>query len=323
MILDRYRSVVAKELAKTANLNGLLGLLVRYPLGLCEADGSPGPGIGGKLLRPSLVLFSCEALGGKPEEALPLALALELVHNFSLVHDDIQDGDEVRRGRAAAWKAFGIGQAINAGDALLVLALRTALFAPLPENLRLLAQERLLSATLGMIEGQVLDLAAESRFLSVEDYLGMARRKTGALLGCALALGAIAANRPDLAETSAALGEELGLAFQIKDDILGIWGDPAKTGKPAGADLLRRKPSFPVCFALAKAPEFAELLAEPKTNLDRILERLAELGARRAAEAALAEHLRAAEARARELPWPDWAKRAFAELLGFLAEREA
>jgi geranylgeranyl diphosphate synthase type I len=245
MILERYRTLIAEGLTRVAGLDGPLGLLVRYPLGLSEADGRPGPGIGGKLLRPSLVLFSCEALGGKPEKALPLACALELIHNFSLVHDDIQDGDEFRRGRPTAWKVFGLGQAINSGDALLVLALDTALSADLPDETKVLAQKALLSATLRMIEGQVLDLSAEGKPLSVEGYLEMARRKTGALLGCALELGALAGGRPDLRELSLALGEELGLAFQIRDDILGIWGDPGENGKARGKRSSPKKAVFP------------------------------------------------------------------------------
>jgi geranylgeranyl diphosphate synthase type I len=323
MILERYRTLIAEGLARAAGLDGPLGLLVRYPLGLSEADGQPGPGIGGKLLRPSLVLFSCEALGGKPEKALPLACALELIHNFSLVHDDIQDGDEFRRGRPTAWKVFGLGQAINSGDALLVLALETALSADLPDETKVLAQKALLSATLRMIEGQVLDLSAEGKPLSVEGYLEMARRKTGALLGCALELGALAGGRPDLRELSLALGEELGLAFQIRDDILGIWGDPGKTGKPVGSDLLRKKRSFPVSFALTRDPGLFPLLSEPERNMAEILRRLSEVGAKEASEMEVEKRIQKAEEIAKRLPWGDWARAEFRELLAFLAKREA
>ncbi|MBC7222311.1 polyprenyl synthetase family protein [Candidatus Bipolaricaulota bacterium] len=323
MILERYRPLIVEGLTKAVGLDGPLGLLVRYPLGLSEADGAPGPGIGGKLLRPSLVLFSCEALGGEVREALPLACALELVHNFSLVHDDIQDGDEFRRGKPTVWKVFGVGQAINSGDALLTLALRVALDAELPSASKIMAQETLVSATLRMIEGQVLDLEGEGKVLGVREYLEMARRKTGALLGCALALGAIAAGRPEFQKISQELGEELGLAFQIRDDILGIWGDPERTGKPVGSDLLRKKRSFPVSFALERDPALASLLSAPKGNMEEILERLRKLGAKEAAEKEVEKHLSAAEMIARELPWPAWARTEFQELLTFLAKREA
>ncbi len=323
MILERYRPLIAKALEKATEMGGALALLIRYPLGLAEPDGSPGPGLGGKLLRPSLVLFSCEALSGEAEPALPFAAALELVHNFSLVHDDIQDGDEFRRGRPTAWKAFGVGQAINAGDALLVLALRTALLAELPSDTKVRAQELLILATLRMIEGQVLDLAGEGKTLGVGAYLEMARRKTGALLGCALALGALAAGRPELQKLSQDLGEELGLAFQIRDDLLGIWGDPGKTGKPVGSDLLRKKRSFPVSFALERDPGLLPLLGAPERHMEEILRRLGELGAREAAQEEMEKRLRKAEKLAQELPWPPWARAEFAELLSFLAKREA
>ncbi len=319
----RYRPVVVEELGRVLALDGPLAALARYPLGLVEADGSPGPGISGKLLRPCLVLFACEALGGEVRPAVPLAVALELVHNFSLVHDDIQDGDELRRGRPTAWKVFGVGQAINAGDALLTLALKEALAADVPCPTKLQAQEALVFATLRMIEGQVLDLAAEGKALRVEDYLAMARRKTGALLGCAFVLGALAAGRPHLQGLSQELGEELGLAFQIQDDILGIWGDPEKTGKPVGSDLLRRKRSFPVCFTLERDPALSSWLSAPEAHMEMILRRMEELGAHREAQQEMRKHLALAEKLSGELPWPSWARASFQELLSFLATREA
>ncbi|MCX7750770.1 MAG: polyprenyl synthetase family protein [Candidatus Bipolaricaulota bacterium] len=321
--LDRFREPVARLLGALVPEEGALRPLLGYPLGVVEVDGRPGPGPGGKLLRPSLVLFSCQALGGEAERALPLAVALELVHTFSLVHDDIQDGDELRRGRPTAWKAFGVGQAVNAGDALLVLALQAALRAELPLPAKLQAQEALLSATLRMVEGQALDLSAEGKPLDVPGYLDMARRKTGALLGAAFALGALAAGRPDLQRISQALGEELGLAFQIRDDLLGIWGDPQRTGKPVGGDLLRKKRSFPVSFALERDPALAPLLSAPEAHLAAILARLEAVGAQAAAQEEVERHLRAAEGLARELPWPGWARAVFGELLAFLATREA
>lgn len=323
MLSERYRQRIVERLEGAVSVPSLLRVLLRYPLGLSEADGSPGPGIEGKLLRPSLVLFSCEALGGTGDRALPLAVALELVHNFSLVHDDIQDGDEVRRGRASAWKALGTPQAINAGDGLLVCGLREALGAGLPDDQRIRAQESLLSATFRMIEGQAWDLAAEGQPLDLLGYEELVRRKTGALFGCALELGALAAGRPDLAAAHRALGEELGLAFQIKDDILGIWGDPERTGKPKGSDLRRRKRSFPLVFALQNDPDLGRLWdRRAPENLEEILARLEAIGARGAAEEELRRHLKTTSTQARELPWSNWAREDFQELLAFLAERE-
>jgi len=301
---------------------GPLGEMLAYHMGLREADGSPGAGIGGKLLRPSLVCFSCEALGGEVEAALPAAL--ELIHNFSLIHDDIQDKDELRRGRPAVWKVYGIEQAINAGDGMLVVALRRALDAEvLPGTRRLAALEALLSAIYRMIEGQVLDLSLEGKNVAVADYLEMARKKTGALLGCALELGAIAAGKDEPRERLRQLGEVLGLAFQIRDDWIGIWGDPEVTGKPVGNDLLRRKRSFPVAHALERDPALAELLSRDPIPLQEALARLEATGAREATEKEVKRYAEEAVGTAAELPWSAWAQDEFRELLSFLVEREA
>jgi len=325
-ILSRYRAEIIEALSRALEGEGELFRLLRYPLGLEEPDGAPGPGIGGKLLRPALVCFACEALGGDVKKALPLACALELVHNFSLVHDDIQDADELRRGRPTAWKAFGIAQAINVGDGLLVLALRTALEAGdgLPPGTLIAAQRALLSATFRMIEGQVLDLSLEGTpDGGVERYLNMARKKTGALLGCALELGALAAGRPELSQDHFRLGETLGLAFQVRDDLLGIWGDPAVTGKPTGSDLARGKRSWPVAYALEQDPSLGELLSRSPVPVEEALERLSALGVRRAAEEAARKYAREARDKAENLPWTREAKGMFEELVSFLVERMA
>ena len=324
-ILTRYRDEIVAALERALAQDGPLTRLLRYPLGLEEPDGTPGPGIGGKLLRPSLVCFSCEALGGDVSAALPLACALELVHNFSLVHDDIQDGDELRRGRPTVWKAFGTAQAINSGDGLLVLALKTAIGAQgaLSPKAVLTALEALSSATFRMIEGQALDLGLEGDDSGgVAEYLAMARRKTGALFGAAFELGAIAAGRPELSSENRELGETLGLAFQITDDILGIWGKPEQTGKPARSDLVRRKHSWPVAYALEQDPTLGELLSRSPVPVEKVLERLSALGVRRAAEEAARRYAREARDKAEALPWTREAKEMFEELLSFLAERE-
>ena len=323
-ILSRYRSEIVAALTRTLAGEGALFRLLRYPMGLEEPDGTPGPGIGGKLLRPALVCFSCEALAGEVEKALPLACALELVHNFSLVHDDIQDEDELRRGRPTAWKAFGIAQAINAGDGLLVLALRTALEAEdgLPPETVLAAHQALLAATFRMIEGQVLDLSLEGRNAGVTEYLRMAREKTGALLGCALELGGIAAGKEALRAKLRELGETLGLAFQIRDDILGIWGDPGITGKPVGSDLSRGKRSWPLAYALDRDPTLAELLSRTPVPVEEVLDGFTSLGVREEAETEARKYAEEARERARGLPWSGEARAMFEELLTFLTERE-
>jgi len=325
-IVTRYRDRIVAALERTIPQDGPLARLLRYPLGLEEPDGTPGPGIGGKLLRPALVCFSCEALGGDIVKALPLACALELVHNFSLVHDDIQDGDELRRGRPTVWKAFGTAQAINSGDGLLVLALKAAVGAQdaLSPKAVLAALEALNSATFRMIEGQVLDLGLEGDGSGgVAEYLAMARRKTGALFGAAFELGAIAAGRSELRSKNRKLGETLGLAFQITDDILGIWGKPEQTGKPARSDLVRRKHSWPLAYALERDPGFGKLLSRSPLPVEEALARLAALGAREAAEGEASRLLGKAHELAAGLPWTPWARGAFSELLEFLGKREA
>lgn len=325
-ILSRYRDGIVRALAAALAEEGPLGTLVRYPVGFSEADGRPGPGVGGKLLRPALACFACEALGREAEAALPLGVALELVHNFSLVHDDIQDGDEVRRGRPSAWTAFGRGQAINAGDALLVAALRTPLAAKrrLSAETLLEAEGALLRATLRMIEGQALDLGMEGALRGgVEAYAEVTRRKTGALFGCALELGTIAADRPDLRDAHRGLGETIGVLFQIQDDVLGIWGNAEKTGKPVGGDLRRHKPSWPLSFALERDPSLVDVLGREPLPVEEVLARLGGLGAWEAAEAEVARLSRDAERSARGLPWSAWARGAFLDLLSFLAVREA
>ncbi|MGC9529260.1 MAG: polyprenyl synthetase family protein [Candidatus Bipolaricaulaceae bacterium] len=324
-ILRRWRPRIVRAVEAALAGDDRLAELLRYPLGLSDPGGGTGPGVGGKLVRPALTCFGCYALGGRVERALPLAAALELVHNFSLVHDDIQDGDDLRRGRPTVWKAFGKAQAINVGDGLLVVALGAALRGGegLDTEAVVAAGRSLLAATYRMIEGQVLDLGLEGETDGgVEAYLTMARKKTGALLGCGLELGAVAAGMAELAPAHREVGEVLGLAFQVGDDLLGIWGDPERTGKPAGGDLMRRKRSWPLSFALERDPGFGELLNQHPVPVERLLERLESLGARRAAQAAVEDYCRQARTLAQGLPWQPPAHRDFEELLNFLVQRE-
>ncbi len=322
-ILRRYREPIVDSLQRAAPAQGPLAPLIRYPLGLAGADGEPSPGVGGKLLRPSLACLTCEALGGASEGVLPLATALELVHVFSLVHDDIQDGDELRRGRATAWKVFGTEQAINAGDALLVLALQTAQQAPLVEDLVHRALEALLVGTQRMIEGQVLDLKLQRAGGDTEAYLEMARLKTGALLGCSLELGALAAGEVVLAAAHRRAGEELGLAFQIQDDMLGLWGDPELTGKPVGSDLEEGKLTYPLALAAAEDPQLWQRCRQIPVRKEQVLRRLEELAVRSRCRSEVKRRLEAARGELAPLPWQDDCRRAFAQLTAALAAREA
>ena len=259
--LDRHREAVQASMrqAVPTEKNSLYAML-RYHLGWTDEQGTPIASEGGKLLRPTVCLLACEWLGGKWQAGLYAAVALELCHNFSLIHDDIQDGDIERRHRPTVWYLWGQPMALVAGDALLSLA-DMAVFmdrespevARLDPKVALEISRALTQGYLEMVEGQYLDLSFEgSLSISVDDYLDMASRKTGALFECAMSMGALAATGDR--ETAGVMGRcgcMLGLAFQIRDDVLGIWGSTQATGKAVGSDIRRRKKSLPVVHALA------------------------------------------------------------------------
>jgi geranylgeranyl diphosphate synthase type I len=244
-----------------------LGHMVAYHFGW-EGDNQTGKG---KRVRPLLSLLSCAAAGGDWMHALPAAASVELIHNFSLVHDDIQDRSETRRGRKTLWVKSGVPQAINTGDAIFVLA-RLATYdlqaSALSPVVVLSIQQALDRACLRLTQGQFLDLSFEdSEDVTPEAYLEMIEGKTAALLDAACACGALAAEAaPPKVDHFAAFGRHLGLAFQMLDDILGIWGDPEVTGKPAGDDLASRKMTLPVVHGLRSSARFTELWRQGGTD---------------------------------------------------------
>jgi geranylgeranyl diphosphate synthase type I len=271
----RARSVVEPGLrAAVARLSPELRRVAEYHFGWIDVDGRPADH-GGKGVRPALVVLSAEAVGAPVAGAVPAAVALELVHNFSLVHDDVIDGDRERRHRPTVWALYGVGAAVVGGDALLTLAVDVVLDAPGPHTLR--ALRRLTRATAEMIDGQVDDMAFETRrTVSVDECLAMEAKKTGALLACAASVGAAQAGAPDdVVEALASYGLNLGLSFQAIDDLLGIWGAPEVTGKPVGNDLRQRKKTLPVAIALAsrrpEADELADLLANGELHDDKVV----------------------------------------------------
>jgi geranylgeranyl diphosphate synthase, type I len=227
---------------------------IRYHFGFVEA------GRRGKRLRSRLVLEVAEEEGGRLEDALAPACAVEIVHEFSLIHDDIEDGDRLRRGRETVWSRFGLAHGINAGDALCSVAYLTLLDGSGAAAERKLEMNRvLLAAHLAMCSGQGRDIAFEAEpRVTMEDYRAMIGGKTGALFGAACELGALSAGADAVrASAYARIGRAYGTAFQIEDDMLGTWGDSATTGKPCGADLAKRKWTFPVVWALAGPPSDA------------------------------------------------------------------
>jgi geranylgeranyl diphosphate synthase type I len=248
--LARARSVVTPALESAVlQLNPELRSAVRHHLAG-----------GGKHVRAALVLLSAAAVGADERVGIVGAVAIELVHNFSLVHDDIIDGDIERRHRPTVWAEYGVGHAIITGDALATLALQILLEDPTRE--RVSAAVRLAQATQAMIAGQSEDMASEQRpSLSVDECLHMEAGKTGALLSCAASLGAVLAGAPGpTIDALADFGGHLGVAFQAIDDVLGIWGEPSLTGKPVGNDLRLHKKTLPVAVACATAGEVPDRL---------------------------------------------------------------
>jgi geranylgeranyl diphosphate synthase, type I len=236
-------------------------LIASYQLGWCDRDGNPVPFSGGKGLRPTLAVVSAQAGGGTIDDGLAAAAAVELVHNFSLLHDDVMDRDLERHHRPTGWAVFGEGQAILAGNAMLTRALEV--LADDGERGRR-ALPTMLAATQRLISGQSDDLHFEgATAITVEDVLNMEAGKTAALLACSASIGALAAGAP--ADTVSALrgfGHQLGMAFQVVDDILGITGDPAVTGKSASSDVRAGKRSVPVVAALDAGTDASRRLAD-------------------------------------------------------------
>ena len=273
-VFDRHRGEIEEELlALLEPYPGLPYNMLRYHLGWQDPEGRPANSGSGKLLRPALCLFACEALGGDWCSAVPAAAGVEFIHNFSLIHDDIQDQDVERRHRSTVWFLWGRGHALNAGDCMAILGhrslLRMAERGISGEKVEK-ASTLLAHACLEMIEGQTLDLSYEGRLgVTVEDYLHMVSKKTSALMACSLAIGALLGAREEqVVEVFWRGGLLLGLAFQIKDDLLGIWGVEEVTGKPSGSDIKRRKKSLPVVYGLLQAPQEArkELLRRYNTG---------------------------------------------------------
>jgi geranylgeranyl diphosphate synthase type I len=237
-----------------------LHYMLAYHLGW-EGEGA-GPEASGKRIRPVLVLLTCAAAGGAWQAALPAAAAVELVHNFSLIHDDIEDNSPTRRSRPTLWKLWGIPQAINSGDALFTLAHLELgrLRETRPAEVTLQAAELFEQACLQLTQGQYLDLAYEARTdLFLDDYWPMIRGKTAALLAAGTELGSLIAGvQEERRSAFRRFGEHLGLAFQTQDDLLGIWGDAALIGKSTASDLLTGKKSLPVLYGLSQKGKFAQ-----------------------------------------------------------------
>ena len=298
--LPKLEAQIRAELANDeVALAAYYGML-QYHMGWADEEFEPKNYPGGKRLRPMFCLLACAEVGGDPDAAIPAAAAIELLHNFSLIHDDVEDGDEVRRHRPTVWTLWGVPQAINAGDGMFSIAF-SAIQRLYPRGVDArIALESLQIFTdtcTALTEGQYLDISFEQRDdVTVDEYLRMIDGKTAALIGASISIGAIIGGGTQAQQEALGhFGLSLGLAFQIQDDILGIWGDSAVTGKAAGNDILRQKKSLPLLFALnhdSVGPRLRALFADNfgPARLPQAMALLDEAGAREYAEAQMLAH---------------------------------
>ncbi len=319
-------AVVQETGPRQAELFGLL----RYHLGWTDAAFNPCQTQTGKRVRPALCLLTCESCGGDWKQALPAAAAIELVHNFSLIHDDVEDQDEVRRGRPTVWSLWGQAQAINAGDTMFALA-QLALLRLSERGVpvaTVVAAHRLFNQTcIALTIGQHLDIGFEDcDDISLLDYVAMIEGKTAALVACACEMGAlVAAASASCRKCLHSFGRHLGLAFQMRDDILGIWGDPNVTGKPVGADIARRKKTLPLLHGLEQSAELQALLAQKTlsaADVHHATHLLQQTNSREYAEQLVREHHAQALAALEQANLQSHAAHALYELAQMLLDRE-
>lgn len=283
---------------QTSALEPTLARICSYHLGFVDEHGEPSGAEGGKLTRATLMTLAADGVGLRPEDVRCHAAALELLHNSTLIHDDIIDADELRRGRPAAWKVFGASLAILAGDALQALGLQMVVDDPGPGRAEI---SSVFAEAIGLV------LAGQAREFTVRlgpdtgiaEYERIVEEKTSALLECALVTPALRAGRPEHVLTALrGAGRHLGLAFQIFNDVEDIWGDPAVTGKPVRSDILRRNPSCPVLVALSADSPAGERLhrlwhadGTTEAHLREMADLVEESGGRHAAEQLSRGHL--------------------------------
>jgi geranylgeranyl diphosphate synthase type I len=314
-----------------ARLDDAIRPVVSYHFGWSDEHGNPVESNGGKSIRSRLALLSARAVGGDDRCALPGAVAVELVHNFSLVHDDLMDRDATRRHRPTVWAVWGDAVAVLAGDAMLSLAHEVLLEAPAPYAVS--AARLVGAATRELICGQASDVDFEHRNdVRLAECIQMALGKTAALLAASAAVGGVLAGAS--AEVVAELdqyGRNVGLAFQLVDDLLGIWGEPEVTGKPVFSDLRSRKKSLPVTWTLesggAAGQELARWLAR-SGEPDEIEVRTAaalieEAGGRRWAQSEAQQRIATAERALAAIPMSAESRRELTELATFIVERSA
>ena len=321
--MRRSFAVSAKELAPYYGM-------ISYHLGWVDQSFCPSEQRPGKRLRPVLCLLSCEACGGDWGQAVPAAATLELLHNFSLIHDDIEDGSPQRRHRPTVWSLWGEAQAINVGDGLFAIS-RLAL-QRLSE--RGISPEKIVRAfryvdetCLQLTEGQYLDLAFEEQErVTVDMYTEMIGKKTAALMACSTQLGALLATDDEFViDSYRSFGYQLGLLFQIVDDMLGIWGSSEATGKGVGEDIISKKKSLPVLYALQQSDELRDIYRQESMDAEQqqiVMERLESLSARQYAEEMAARYLELALDTLENTRIQNQAQENLRKIAHFLVERQ-
>jgi geranylgeranyl diphosphate synthase type I len=264
--------------------------MMRYHMGWLGEDLQPVDQYGGKRFRPTMCLLTYHALSGVYDKALPVASAIELIHNFSLIHDDIEDMDEERRHKPTVWKLWGIPHAINAGDGMHVMANLAALRLEdlnVTDSKIVQVMKILNRAIITLCEGQYLDMSFEDSLdITTDMYMEMIARKTAALIETSTMVGAVLATSDErMIDHFANFGRKIGLAFQIIDDIIGIW--ETKTGKPKASDIRNKKKTLPVLYAFEKASEEKKKLLHEKyqketlddEDINQVMEVLEDVGA--------------------------------------------
>ena len=325
--MDAFRSAMQ---AAVARMDPSSAAVSAYHLGWSAADGTPLQAPAGKGVRPTLALLSAQAGGADAADGIPAAVAVELVHNFSLLHDDVMDGDTERRHRPTVWTLWGVPSAILTGDAMLTVAIEMLTESRSEHALE--ATRLMLATTRELIHGQVEDLQFESReSVDLQQCQQMAARKTGSLIAASAVLGCVlVGGDPAVARALDEYGRALGMAFQLVDDLLGIWGDPAVTGKPVLSDLRARKRSLPVTYALSQDEAIARRLAgwltgaevQDEAGLREIADLIEATGARSWANGQAAWHIRQAEQALAASSIEPSLQAEFRTVARFVAERE-
>lgn len=263
--------------------------MLHYHMGWLDKGFNPADSPAGKQIRPMLLLLVCMGAGGDWRHAMPAAAAIELIHNFSLIHDDIEDRSETRRGRDTIWSIWGVPLGINAGDAMFSiahLALHRLSLHPIPPQVIVASFGRFDETCLQLTQGQDADIRFEDqKEVDIEAYLEMITGKTSVLIRlCAELGGMLAGKEGAILENFREFGLNLGLAFQMLDDILGIWGDEKTIGKSATSDIVTRKKTLPILYGIQNDDQLRHLFVESEADLtphiSEIVSRLTDCGAR-------------------------------------------